>query len=171
MLNEEDRLEAGGIYFLPEPVNCNGTLVSWHSCFFYSNLQPDADEYRMSLRVYRRDGDMYRFSRGRETSISISRPQDGNDTTSCIDEPLDNPIVVLVGDRIGLQVDLDCRRNEQICPLHPNLNRSGASPVFHLLGINGRGDIDVSLVENETYYTNVIINVRVSIGMFLQSIL
>ena len=168
-LNEDDRLEVGGIYFLPEPVNCNGTLVSWHTCYFYSNLQPDADSYRMSLRVYRQDGDSYRFSSGRTTKVDIPRPQEGTDTMNCSDLTLDNPIEVLERDRIGLQVDLECTNNTRmgrICPLHPNLNRSRAAPVFHFPDLNGQDDIDVSLVENLTYYTNVSINVRASIGKF-----
>ena len=162
-LKEDDRLEVGGVYFLPQPANCSGTLVSWHTCVFYSNLQPGADEYRMSLRVYRQNGSSYRFSNDRTTRVLIFRER--NETEICIDMPPDNPIRILEGDRIGLQVDVECAElpRRLVCPLHPNLNRSGVYPVFHLPDFNGMDDIDVSLVENDMYYTDVSINVRASI--------
>ena len=37
-LSEDERLEVGGFYFLPEAVSCDGDIVSWHSCFFYNAL-------------------------------------------------------------------------------------------------------------------------------------
>ena len=158
-LNEDDRLEVGGVYFLPQPANCSGTLVSWHTCFFYSNLQPGADEYRMSLRIYRQNGS----SNDRTTRVLIFRER--NETEICIDIPPDNPIRILEGDRIDLQVDVGCAELPRglVCSLYPNLNRSGAYPVFHLPDLIGIDGIDVSLVENETYYTDVSSNVRASI--------
>ena len=161
-LNEDDRLEVGGVYFLPQPVNCNGSLVSWYTCFFYSNLRPGADEYGMSLGVYRQVGNSYCVNDDRDIVITTTR--EGNDTMGCLNIPLENPIPILEGDRIGVQVYPRCFRS-RTCPLHPNLNRTGASPVFYFRS-RGTNDIDVSLVENKTYYTDVIINVRASISEF-----
>ena len=74
---------------------------------------------------------------------------------------LTDPLPVLQGDRFAVHILDGC--SNDVCPLQPNLNISAETSVFFTPSFNVRR-IPVSNVTATESYTNVHLDVRVSIG-------
>ena len=136
LLEAHEKLDTSGLYLLVnEPIMCTGTLVSWHTCFFYSSF--DVDHFRLRVAVYRVDNDLYDLVQGSLERINKLRG-DSDDEQGCVDHPLSEPLAVLQGDIIAVIIANDCVDDESICPLFPNLNRNSSALVYYMPGIESR---------------------------------
>ena len=161
-LSESNRINGGGgTYFLPDEVLCNGNLVSLHTCFFYNDEgDRNNNNFQLRVRVFRRMGDNYI----RVDGMTINKMREtSSETQGCASRNLRNPLPVMKGDRIAVRVRNQCG-NQPSCPLQPNLNVSGSASVFFTSG--SVDIIPVSQVMATESYTNVYLDVSVSIGEF-----
>ena len=157
-LNESNRINGGGgTYFLPDEVSCSGSLVSVHTCFFYND--EGNNRFRLRVSVFRRMGN--RYTRQNFTNIRTRR-DNSSVTQSCTSRNLTDPLPVLEGDRLAVQI-LDGCTNNNVCPLQPNLNISAETLVFYTPSFSVRM-IPVSQVMATEDYTNVYLDVSASIG-------
>ena len=159
-LSESNRINGGGgTYLLPDEVLCNGSVVSVQICFFYNDEgNKNNNNFRLRVQVFRRTGNQFR----RQDSTNIFITIDNNSVTqSCISMDLTDPLPVLQGDRLAVHILDGCSNN--VCPLQPNLNISADTSVFFTPSFNVRR-IPVSNVMATEHYTNVYLDVRVSIG-------
>ncbi len=168
-LSEDERLDTTGTYLVPDAIQCNGTLVSWHSCFFYSIVmtteEPMSYFYLYSVRIFRRTDDTYDLQRGSSSNLRILR--NASRIYGCDTEPVDPGIPVLEGDLVEVRIRSRCSitsNNVTVCPGHPNLNSSlgGSSMVLYYPGI-GENQYLASDVLNASNYVPVHININASI--------
>ena len=129
-----------GIFILPDPVPCNGTLEAWEGCAFFSNLEMSPDIFTMFATVFRPTGNSYE----RIDFLRIDRMQASNDTTACFTET--DKIKVQVGDRIGAAVWPNCRNSSMLraCPLIPIVVDSKSSDTVSYLRFTGASNISQS---------------------------
>ena len=104
-------------------------------------------------------GDNYLLDSKEWIDINVMR-QKKSKTQGCEAKSLKVPVPVLAGDRIAVRVKKQC--NKKQCPLQPNLNGSGSTSVFFTQAYVDT--IPVSQVMATKYYTNVHLDVSVSIG-------
>ena len=133
-LSEDERLDTAGLYILLEEVQCNGSLVSWHTCGFFNPLSENVTSFQVLVEVYRENVNRSRYTSVRQSREEIYLDRD-NDTESqgCVDLVLDTPFDILEGDLIAVEV-LDQCENDTLgvwrCPLQPNLNTMGDGAVL-----------------------------------------
>ncbi len=166
-LREDERLDTTGTYLVLDAIQCNGTLVSWHSCFFYSTMMTTQEprSYSYSVRIFRRTNDTYDLLRGSSSNLCTRR--DANRIYGCDTESVDPGIPVLEGDVVEVRIKGSCNinsNNDTVCPGHPNLNSSlgGSSMVLYYPG-NGEDEYPASDVLNTSNYVPVHININASI--------
>ncbi len=160
-LSEDERLDTTGTYLILDGITCNGTLVSWQSCFFYNTLTtisptPAAvQRYRYSVRIYRRSNESFDFLSGSSTNLRSSANM--NATYVCDERNANNPVPVLEGDLVGVRIESSC--DGSVCPGHPNLNSSNGSEVFYDQGTSIMS-YPASVVLNSSNHVPVSINVQ-----------
>ena len=126
-----------GIFILPDPVPCNGTLEAWEGCAFFSNLEMSPDIFTMFATVLRPTGNSYE----RIDFLRIDRPQASNDATVCF--TVSDEIKVQVGDRIAAAVRPNCNMLRE-CPLIPFVVDSKSSDTVSYLTFTGATNIPQS---------------------------
>ena len=102
-----------GTFFIKAGIQCEGDVVSWHSCFFFgpNRLQPF-----LVATVYRPVNDtLVRFSIER---LDMTE-QNGTDLYGCHNEPEAVPIPIEPGDMIAVSVFATCLQQQQRCPVSP----------------------------------------------------
>ena len=129
-----------GIFILPDPVPCNGTLEVWEGCAFFSNLEMSPDIFTMFATVLRPTGNSYE----RIDFLRIDRMQASSDVI-CFTKP--DKIKVQVGDRIAAAARPNCRNNNNMlreCPLIPFVVDSESSDTVSYLTFTGATNIPQS---------------------------
>ena len=164
-LSEDERLDTAGLYSLLEGAQCNGSLVSWHTCGFFNPLSENVASFQVLVEVYRENVNRSRYTSVRQSREEIYLDRD-NDTESqgCVDLVLDTPFDILEGDLIAVEV-LDQCENDTLgvwrCPLQPNLNTMGDGAVFYRE--TRSRNIQTSDLWDSTNWVNVSINIKASI--------
>ena len=105
-------------------------------------------------------GDNYLLDSKEWIDINVMR-QKKSKTQGCEAKSLKVPVPVLAGDRIAVRVKKKCNK-QKLCPLQPNLKAHGSTSVFFTQ--SSVDTIPVSQVMATKYYTNVHLDVSVSIG-------
>ena len=128
-----------GIFILPDPVPCNGTLEAWEGCAFFSNLEVSPDIFTMFATVFRPMDNSYE----RIDFLRINRMQASSDVI-CFTES--DKIKVQVGDRIAATVWPNCRNSnmQRACPLNPIVVDSGSSDTVSYLTFTSASNIPQS---------------------------
>ena len=120
-----------GIFILPDPVPCNGTLDAWEGCAFFSNLEMSPDIFTMFAAVLRPMDNSYE----RIDFLRINRMQASGDTMACFNKT--DKVKVQVGDRIAAVVWPNCRNSNnnmlRACPLNPIVVDSESSDTVSYL--------------------------------------
>ena len=164
-LSEDKRLDTAGLYILLEGAQCNGSLVSWHTCGFFNPLSENVTSFQVLVEVYRENVNRSRYISVRQSREEIYLDRD-NDTESqgCVDLVLDTPFDILEGDLIAVEVSDQCE-NDTLgvwrCPLQPNLNTTGDGSVFYRE--NRTRNIRTADLWDTTNWVNVSINIEASI--------
>ena len=164
-LSEDERLDTAGLYVLLEEVQCNGSLVSWHTCGFFNPLSENVTSFQMLVEVYRENVSRSRYISVRRSREEIYLDRD-NDTESqgCVNLVLDTPFDIMEGDLIAVEVWDQCENDTlgvRRCPLQPNLNTTGDGSVFYRE--NRTRNIRTADLWDTTNWVNVSINIEASI--------
>ena len=164
-LSEDERLDTAGLYILLEEVQCNGSLVSWHTCGFFNPMENEnASSFGLDVRIFRfREGrNVYMGQFGSRTEIDIFNT---TDSQGCVDVPLNPPFDILKGDLIAVEVLDHCENGTNgttsRCPLQPNINTTSASSVFYREIFTRR--VQSEELKNTINYVRVSINIKASI--------
>ena len=135
--------------------------MSVNACFFYNDEgNKNNNNFRLRVGVFRRMCDNYI----QNDWININKMRgNSSETQGCASRNLTqrNQLPVMEGDRIAVRVRNQCGGR---CHLQPNLNASGSASVFFTQG--SVDTIPVSKVMATENYTNVYLDVSVSIGKF-----
>ena len=164
-LSEDERLDTAGLYILLEGAQCNGRLVSWHTCGFFNPLTENVTSFQMFVEVYRENVNRSRYTRERQSIEEIYLDRDNAaESQGCVDLVLDTPFDIMEGDLIAVEV-LDQCENDTLgvwrCPLQPNLNTIGDGSVFYRE--TRSRNIQTSDLWDSTNWVNVSINIKASI--------
>ncbi len=138
-LSEDERLDTTGTYLILDGITCSGTLVSWHSCFFYNTLTTisataEVQEYRYFVGIFRRSNENFVSVSGSFTVLRNSvNAANMNATYGCDERNVTFLVLVSEGDLIGVRISRRCNNfGAYGCPGHPNLNSSSnGSEVFY----------------------------------------
>ena len=163
-LTEDERHDATGTYIVLDGVDCNGTLLSWQSCFFLdtsmTNDSVNVTEFDFVVGIFRLANGIYVFQR-ESRSRFISPAEDDDDVYKCLNVTASNNFQVLEGDVIGLRTPSGrCNTSNGCRPGLPILNNaSNGSSVFYHEDISSRR-FQVTDVSNPTNHISVSINIR-----------
>ncbi len=133
-LSEDERLDTTGTYLVLDAIQCNGTLVSWHSCFFYSTVKPPVkiNKIRFVLKIFRPTGSNYLVIGESIVEMAIFiyyRTIDDN--YGCADYTLKGGLPVLEGDIIGVVITESRCGTKDACAGHPNLKSNLSRAFYH----------------------------------------
>ena len=149
-----------GIFILPDPVPCNGTLEAWEGCAFFSNLEVSPDIFTMFATVLRPMDNNYE----RIDFLRINRVQASSDVI-CF--TVSDKIKVQVGDRIAAAVRPNCRNNNnnmlRACPLNPIVVDSESSDTVSYLTFTSATNIPQSSF-TATTGVRIHLSARISTG-------
>ena len=141
-----------GLYVLPEPVKYCGQIVSiTANGFFIKKSQRKQYTFRVSIfRQVCEDG-IYIYRRFLTKRYSHTQENNGTHATIVRD---DLGFHVMKNDRIGIQVDSECLRNDR-CPFQPAIKSNSTSMVLYH---------SENSVNNLQPVTGIFLNIEVSIG-------
>ena len=164
-LSKDERLDTAGLYILLEGAQCNGSLVSWHTCGFVNPLSENVTSFQMIVEVYRENVNRSRYTRVRRSIEEIYLDREtAAESKGCVNLVLDTPFDILEGDLIAVEVSDQCE-NDTLgvwrCPLQPNLNTIGDGSVFYRE--TRSRNIQTSDLWDSTNWVNISINIKASI--------
>ena len=151
-LSEDERLDTAGLYVLLEGAQCNGRLVSWHTCGFVNRIE-DVNIFNMRVLIYRLEGDIY-------SVVFVQHIT--SDSQGCTDVEADTTFDIVEDDLMGVFIFNECKRlgTRRRCPLQPTLNSMDAGRVFHR---QDSGSFGIEAIKSSNNQMNASINIRASI--------
>ena len=134
--------------------------MSVHTCFFYNDEgNRNNTKFRLLVGVFKQMGGNYLLNQDEWIKIDVKRCN-SSETQGCESKNLTVQVPVREGDRIAVQVKKKCKKR---CPLQPNLNAPGSTPVFFTR--SNVESIPVSQVMATEH--NVYLDVSTSIGKLI----
>lgn len=150
-------MQPRGVFLIKSGIPCNGSLVSWHVCFFTGASEP----FLLLAAVYRPINDTYvRFSAVERFNIELS----ATDRYGCMNENEEIPVAVEAGDVIAVGVLADGFQRR--FPVFPFLD---SAPNISLLHLPNNGLMMETISSGELQPTQLGLNLKASIVGELQT--